>query len=421
MKTLYVDAFAGLAGDMFVAALVHAGAPAEALLGGLRALGVEGWEARFEPAMRGPFAATRFVVDLAWSFAPEADGHEHHHGPDVAGHDHVHAHAPEAGAPPPAGDGRWSTIRARLGAAPLAPPVRERALAIFARLAEAEARVHGVPVDAVAFHEVGAVDSIVDIVAAAIAMEALDVGEVVASPLPLGGGHVRGAHGWIPLPAPATVELLRGFEVRGWPFPGETVTPTGAAILAACARPGPLPPMRVERIGYGAGSRDPGTHPNVLRVLLGEGAAGASTEVVEIAAQIDGIRGEEVPTLIDGALAAGALDAWVTPILMKKGRPAYRFGALAPDGQVAAIGDRLFRSGATLGFRHWRAEREVLDRRWETVDTRFGAIRVKIGARDGADLRVAPEFEDCRAAAAAAGVPIQEVEGAALAAWSTRR
>lgn len=397
----FVDPVGGIAGDMLVAALVDAGASLELVLAEVRKLGVEGWSARVEPAWRGPFAATRFVVDVG------GDGHDHAHG-----HDHGHDH-----------DGhsrRWADIRALLEGSTLGEGVKRRALATFAVLAEAEGRVHGMPAEAVAFHEVGAVDSIVDIVAAAAALDLLGIDEIVVGPLPLGSGSVVGAHGLIPLPAPATVECLRGFVVEGIAARGETVTPTGAALVAALMRPGAMPSMRVLRSGTGAGTWDPASHPNVVRVIVGEGDAGAVAEVLELRAEVDGLTGEAVPPLLDALFAAGAIDAYVTPVLMKKGRPGLLVTALCAPPEARAVGDALLRHGRTLGYRTTRCAREVLARRHEVVATKFGDVRLKIGEREGAILHLAPEYEDCARQAAAAGVPVVEVMGAALLAWSAR-
>lgn len=412
-RTVFVDAFAGLAGDMLVAALVDAGAPLDRVVAGLRGLGVEGWAARVERVMRGPFAATRFVVELdgpVQFIAGGAHDHSHAHG-HGSSHDHAHDHTP-------AGPSRaWRDIRALITSATLPDRARQRALATFERLAAAEGRVHGIAPDDVGFHEVGAVDSIVDIVGVCLALEELDVDRLVVGPLPLGAGHTRGDHGWIPLPAPATIEVLRGFPVYAFPHPGESITPTGAALMAALAEPGPMPAMRVEAIGYGAGTRDPSTHPNVVRVLVGAGEAGAQAEVVELLAQVDGVTGEGMPGLIQALLDAGAVDAWVTPILMKKGRPAYAVAAIAPVAARVVVGDTLLRLGATLGYRWSVQRREVLARRHDRVETRFGTIRVKVGERAGLTLHAAPEFEDCRAAADRHGVALAQVQAAALAAW----
>lgn len=385
-RTLYVDAFAGAAGDMFVAALVDAGADLDRVLAGVAQLGVAGWTGKVERVQRGPFAAARFVV--------QAD---------------------------PAPARTWRDIRALLGRAPWTPRARERATRCFAVLAAAEARVHGIAEEEVHFHEVGAVDSIVDVAATCLALEALDVERIVGSALPLGGGIVVTQHGVMPLPAPATVEVLKGWPVSGSDWPGETVTPTGAAILAALAEPGTLPPMRVAAIGYGAGSRDPPSHPNVLRVLLGEGWAGAAGEIVELRSTIDTLPGEAVPPLLEAVLAAGALDAHVLAGVGKKGRPIFELVALCEPAGRAAVADAVLRHGATLGVRHVRQEREVLARRWESVAVLGGHVRIKVGEREGRVVHAAPEFEDVAALARATGQPVHEIQAESLRAWAMSR
>jgi len=398
----FVDPVGGIAGDMLVAALVDAGAPLDAVLAEVRKLGVAGWSARVEPAWRGPFAATRFVVEL------DVHGHDHGHG-----HDHDHGHDTHCR--------RWADIRALIEGSSLGEGVRRRSLATFSLLAEAEGRVHGIPAEQVGFHEVGAVDSLVDIVAAAAALDLLGIDDIVVGPLPLGGGSVVGAHGRIPLPAPATVECLRGFVVEGIAARGETVTPTGAALVAALMRPGTMPAMRVLRTGVGAGTWDPASHPNVVRVILGEGEAGAAAEVMELRAEVDGLTGEAVPPLLEALFAAGAIDAYVTPVLMKKGRPGLLLTALCAQAEARVVGDALLRHGCTLGYRATRCAREVLARRHERVATPFGEVRMKIGERDGAILHLAPEYEDCARLAVAGGAPVVEVMAAALLAWSAGR
>ncbi len=413
----FVDPVGGVAGDMLLGALVDAGAPLPEIVGSLEALRVPGWTVRAERTWRGPFVATHLVVDRETRVEPTASprAHEHDHDHDHAlgaSHAHAHHHGPTAGGRP------WSQVRQLLAGAPLPERVRERALATFAVLAAAEGRVHGVAPDEVHFHEVGAVDAIVDIVGACLAFELLGVDEVVVGPLPLGHGSVVGEHGWIPLPAPATVELLRGFPVLGLGWPGETVTPTGAALVAALMRPGPIPAMRVRAIGVGAGTRDPASHPNVVRVLLGDGDAGGLAEVLELRAEVDGLVGEAIPPLLDALLGAGAIDAYVTPITMKKGRPGFLVTALCDPARRAAVGDALLRHGRTLGFR-WSAQaREVLARRHVEVATPHGPVRVKVGERGGQLFHAVPEYEDCARAAGAAGLPVAQVMADALAAWA---
>ena len=429
---LYIDAFAGIAGDMFVAALVHAGADLGAVLEEVRGLGVDGWVAHTERVARGAYVATRFVVRPidGSPAAPRVAGpaHDHGHG---HGHDHGHAHGHAHGHPhephdhgadeyPGQPSRRWRDIRGVLERAALRPRVRERALRTFAVLAEAEGRVHGMPADEVTFHEVGAVDSIVDIVAACAALEELGVDRLVCGTLPMGHGTVRTAHGLLSVPAPATVEVLRGFPIEASPFSGELVTPTGAALVAALAVPGPLPAMRVRASGYGAGTRDPSTHANVLRVILGDGDAGAVPEVLELRAQVDDLTGESVPALIQALLDAGAVDAWVTPVLMKKGRPGLLVSAITPVAGRVSVGEALLRHSGTFGYRWSVAAREVAARRFDEVATPYGIVRVKVAEHDGVVLHAAPEHEDCAGHARAFGVPVAEVRGWALAAWAGR-
>jgi uncharacterized protein (TIGR00299 family) protein len=386
-RVAWFDAFAGIAGDMTVAALVDAGASFERVQAGLAALAVTGWSARVERVTRGPFAAARFVVE-----GPAVDAAGHPHRP-------------------------WREIRALLAGAPLVPRARDRALAVFTRLARAEATIHGTPVDEVVLHEVGAVDAIVDVVGACLALEELGVDEVRVSELPLGRGRVYGAHGATPLPAPATLELLRGFAVTDAGAVGETVTPTGAALVAGLATAGPLPTLRPTAIGYGAGSRDPSSHPNVLRVVIGD-VLDAPPAVLELRAEVDGLTGEEVPALLQALLDAGALDAYATPVLMKKGRPGLLLTVLAPSAVRGALGDLLLRRARTLGYRWSPVEREALARRHVEVATPFGPVRIKLGERDGVVMHAWPEYEDCAPLAAAAGVGVAVVQAAAFAAWS---
>lgn len=403
-RTLFVDASAGVAGDMLVAALVHAGAPREGVLELVRRVPVRGWRGRVEAVTRGALAATRFVVEPDGTASPE-DGHDHDHG----GHHHRHSHAPFPGQP----SRSWAQIRALLQGAALPERVRDRSLLAFEALARAEARVHGTPIDAVAFHEVGAVDSIVDTVGACAALELLGVDRIVCTPLPMGRGRVRTKHGLLPVPVPAVVEVLRGWPVEASPWEGELVTPTGAALVAALAEPGWMPAMRIEAVGYGAGTRDPETHANVVRVVLGSGEAGGVEQVAELDAQVDDLPGEAVPPLIEALLAAGAVDAWVTPILMKKGRPGLRVGVLCAVDRRVEVGEALLRHSGSFGYRWSTRAREVVVREHVRVATPWGEVRVKLGVRAGERLHAAPEFEDCAARARAAGVPVGEVYRAA--------
>jgi len=388
-RLLYLDPVGGLAGDMLVAALLDLGAPLEALRAGLDGLGFGPIPVHSERCRRGPFSALRFVV--------ESSEDEH-------------------------GEARcFADIRARLERANLSPRARARALAVFGRLAEAEGRVHGLPPDEVHFHEVGAVDSIADIVGACLLLEALDVVRLRCGPLPLGGGRVETRHGPLPLPAPATLALLEGWPVLPAP-PGEWVTPTGAAFAAALCEPGALPAMRLVRVGHGAGSRDDGPAPNVLRALLGEDEPRplAEDEVEVLEAALDDLSGTWFPALQAALFEAGALDVQLCQGIGKKGRPSLQITVLSPPSLAPSVGRALLAHSTSLGLRHRREARWVLPRRFEQVETPWGPVRMKVAEIPGQPERAAPEHEDCAALARAAGAPVAAVFQAALAAWAGR-
>lgn len=429
-RVLYIDAFAGIAGDMLCAALLDLGADLDALRAGLAALPIDGYRLELRSVLRGPFSARRFVVEPALSEPlPRADdAHTHAHTyahTHAHTHDHGHAHAhqhvtldPWPGQPYRS----WREIRALIEQSGLTPRVKARALAVFERLAIAEARVHGVPVDDVGFHEVGAVDSIVDVVGACLLLELHDVGRLVAGPLPMSTGLITTAHGRTPLPAPATLEILRGWPVVPGPPGREHVTPTGAALVAALAEPGPIPAMTVLGVGHGAGTRDPPDLPNVVRVVLGQPTVSSSPEqVAVIEAQMDDLPGEHLPPLIEALLEAGALDAFAAPVLMKKGRTGLWVVALATRAAAPAVERALLRHGSTFGVRRTLADRRVLDRRHENVVTPWGEIRMKLGFLDGDLVQASPEFEDVRAVARAADVPVPQVHAAAVRAFGQEK
>ncbi len=451
-RLLWLDPVGGLAGDMICAALLDAGGNEAQLLDQLQGLGVAGWSLHTDTVMRGPFAARAFDVrvegvpgdhDGGDTHHDHDHGHTHDHDHSHAhshGHSHGHAHAPGPRPVPVAGqpDRSWAGIRALLGAASLPARARGRALSVFEALARAEAAVHGTPVDDVHFHEVGAVDSIVDIVGACLLLEQLGVDALHCGPPPLSTGTTRGAHGTIPLPAPATALLLRGWPVRPGRPGEEQVTPTGAAFIAALATPGPLPAMVLRAVGTGAGGRNPPDHPNVLRAMLGDAPDAAAvpggkadgsdaggttadatpTRVIELAAQMDDLPGEALPPLLQALLDAGALDAWASPVLMKKGRSGLLVQALAAPGAEAAVSDAMLRHGSTFGVRRHPADRDVLRRWFERVDIDGGTVRIKLGARGDELLQVAPEHEDLAAIAARTGRSLATVHRQALAAWS---
>ena len=316
----------------------------------------------------------------------------------------------------------WRAIRELIERARVPDRARQLALRAFTRLAEAEALVHAVPVDEVEFHEVGAVDSIVDVVGSAVLIAALDPSTIVCLPPPSGGGVVRGAHGSIPVPAPAVLELFRGRSLRP-SGPGERTTPTGAALVSAWTEPADsLPELAIDAIGYGAGTKRWEDAPNLLRAVLGErvrGQPGGGAGWV-LEANLDDLSPQLVAAAFEALLAAGAADAWIAPVTMKKGRPGHLLGAVVADAARSAVEEVLFRETSTLGIRAHRVERTVLQREIVEVATQYGPVRVKIGKRADAVLNAAPEFEDCRRIAHERGVAVKEIVAAALAAWRTR-
>jgi hypothetical protein len=295
--------------------------------------------------------------------------------------------------------------------------VKQTALAIFRRLAEAEGRVHGVPVDAVEFHEVGALDAIVDVVGTALGIVELGIDAVHVGPIPLGQGRTVSAHGALPVPPPAVVELLRGRPVRLEDGALELVTPTGAAIVAALARPEPVPELRVAAVGYGAGDRTLTDRPNLLRILVGEPAvAVGADDVVVLEATIDDMSPQLYEHVLERLLAAGARDAFLVPIIMKRSRPATLLRVLAAPADRERLAGILFAETSTIGLRYTTWQRMVLPREERTVETAYGAVRVKLARAPDGTLNVAPEFEDCRRIATERGVPLKVVHQAALAA-----
>lgn len=382
MRIALVEPFAGIAGDMMVGALLHAGAPFAAVREALDALGLEGFEVGEREVLRCGVAARKFSV-------AHREGH-HHRG--------------------------LAAILRMLDGASLPARTRDRAVAAFRALGEAEARIHGVPVDEVHFHEVGAVDSICDIVGAAAALDALGVERVHCRALPLSAGTVATAHGLLPVPAPATLELLRGRPVRESGLEGELVTPTGAAMVAAWCEAGPPPAFVPATIGYGAGDRDPEGYPNVCRVTVGETGPDAGP-LHELVCDVDDATPQVLGHLLGRLLEAGAVDATLQPVVMKKGRPGTRVAVLARTESIPALEALLFTEGTTLGVRRRAVDRTELRRRTVTVETMHGPVRLKVGELGGRVVHVAPEFEDCRAIAERTGLPLREVERLAREQW----
>jgi uncharacterized protein (TIGR00299 family) protein len=419
-RVMYLDCFSGAAGDMLLGALVDAGLPLERLEAALGSLGVD-HELRVSRVMRSGISATRFEVAAR---TPDSDppvsahGHEHashHHGP---GHSHPHPHPP--------GDHGHRTLKEiaqLIRASALSADAKGRAIALFHRLAEVEAGIHGISIDQVHLHEVGALDSIVDIVGFAFAMEWFGIEDVVASPLNVGGGTVQIAHGRFPVPAPATVVLLRGVPVYSAGPQVELTTPTGALLVSGYAKQyGPTPSMTIERVGYGAGARDFEGVPNVLRVLVGERVSRETQPsgvdaIVKIECEIDDMSPQLFGPASDRLFGAGALDVFLTPVQMKKNRPGTLITVLAPDEKRRAICDVLFRETTTLGVRFEPVWRETLDRRWVEVSTRGGIVRMKVATRAGRIVNAVPEFDDCLRIAEATGEPVKAVQSEALRAW----
>lgn len=385
-RLLYVDAIGGLAGDMLLGALVDAGAELALVQQGLDRLGVEGLRLEAAATERGSIGATRLTVE-----APEQ---------------HVHRRLPD--------------VLAVIDRADLAPRPATRARAVFEQLARAEGRVHRIAPEEVTFHEVGALDAIADVCGIALALEALEVDRVACSALPVPrGGLVEAAHGPLPLPAPATLELLRGAALYGVEVETELVTPTGAAVVAALADGyGPLPALRLEAVGYGAGARDGGDRPNLVRVLVGtaDRAAASRGTVSLLETNLDDLPGELVPDAVGRCTEAGALDVWTVPVQMKKGRPGVVLSALCRPGAERAVAEAMLRHTTALGVRVREAGRFELERRWQTVAVGGETVRVKLGLLDGEVVNVAPEHDDCARVAQRLGVAVGDVWAQALAA-----
>lgn len=411
MASYHLDCSSGIAGDMFLGACLDLGMPVELLSDVVARLGLSGVSVEVRKASRGGFVGTRFRVlengrPLEGADPEEAGHHhDHHHHHHDHGHHHHH-HGPTRG---------LAEIREMIQGSALSGAVKERALRLFQRLGEAEAKAHGMPIEQVHFHEVGAIDSIVDLVGAAAAIEHLAPERLTCGPVNLGSGRVKMAHGEVPIPAPATAELLRGVPVFGGPG-GELTTPTGAVILAELVDEFvELPALVLEGVGYGLGKKELPTHPNALRLLRGRSAA-ARAEVMVVEAEVDDLPGEGFGFLMERLLAAGALDVYFTPVQMKKNRPGTLVTLLCRRPQLEELAGVLLTESGSLGCRYhaaarFEAEREILE-----VPTAFGSVRIKRARLDGRSLAVAPEFEDCRRLALASGVPWRDVYRAALTA-----
>jgi uncharacterized protein (TIGR00299 family) protein len=418
MKTLYLDLSSGISGDMFIAALIDLGVDARQLELELGRLRLEGYHLHAKRGHKGSLEGVKFDVHLASEHDHAAQPHAHNHA-----HAHSHPHTHEHGR-------NFAQIRELITASQLSDWVKQKSVAVFQRLAVAEGRIHGLPPEQVSFHEVGAVDSIVDIVGACLALEMLGKPRILASPVIEGTGWIECAHGRLPLPAPATLAILgaRGIALSQCDEPNELVTPTGAALLAEFVDAfGPMRNVVAEKMGYGLGTRDNPRRPNVLLAILGEseaqghgpgaGVAAHDWETDTIAVletNLDDINAEILGHFMEQALAAGALDVFHTAIQMKKNRPGVLLTVLCAQSDADKFSELLVRETSTFGIRRYTAERRKLCREFITVQTPYGAVTVKLGKLDGKVLQAAPEFESCKKLADQAKVPLKEIYEAAL-------
>jgi pyridinium-3,5-bisthiocarboxylic acid mononucleotide nickel chelatase len=382
MKTLYFDCFAGASGDMILGALVAAGVDQNKLRESLLLLGVEGFSIQFETVDKSGLSANYARV--------------------VTVHEHKHRHL--------------SDIKKIIGDSELDDTVKIRAIDIFTKLAEAEARVHNEQVDHVHFHEVGALDAIVDVVGAAICFDLLKIERFVCSPIHVGSGTVEMAHGRFPVPPPAVAELLKGVPFYSTELKGELLTPTGAAIIATvCTEFGPIPQMTISQSGYGAGTRNYEKFPNVLRVLVGETETATMSEekLWMIETNVDDASPQIMGHVMDRAFELGAKDCYFTPVQMKKNRPGVLLSILCDAEKKDQMFELLFTETTTIGVRSYQVNRRALEREIETVETPYGSIDVKVAHFNGRVVNEMPEFDQCREAAQRAGVALKEVESAA--------
>jgi len=390
MRTLYFDCFAGASGDMILGALVSAGVDARALVEQLSLLDVAGFDVRFEKVNRAGLSATHAVVTTE--------------------HERSHRHL---------GD-----IVSIIENSALSGSVKQRAVKIFTRLAEAEAKVHNEPIEHVHFHEVGALDAIVDVVGAAICFEMIGIERFICSPIHVGSGSVKMEHGEFPVPPPAVAELLRGVPFYSTELKGELLTPTGAAIITTvCDDYGPIPRIEISQIGYGAGTREYDRFPNALRVLLGttEPKAAGDDRLLVLETNVDDVSPQIIGHVMDRAFELGALDCYFTPVHMKKNRPGVLLSVLCDRACKEPIMQLLFRETTTLGIRSYEVDRRALARAMVKVETAYGPIDVKVARLNGHVVNEMPEFEQCLAAAKKANVPVKVVEDAVTVALANQK
>jgi uncharacterized protein (TIGR00299 family) protein len=441
MRIAYLDCFSGISGDMFLGALVEAGVSPKLLEDTVAALDI-GARLEISRVVRSGISATKVDMyshgekdlprEVFWEQGGHSHSHDHSHDHEH-GHSHGHTHShgqreadarqhesseqsSRAGVPAPHEHGRGlNEIRQIIGKASISETAKATSIRIFEALGAAEAKIHSTSIEKVHFHEVGAVDAMVDIVCAAVGAEALGVDEWVCSPLNVGGGTVKCAHGTLPVPAPATLELLKEAPVYSSGPQVELVTPTGAAIVKTLAsRFSQFPTMKIEQSGYGAGTRDFPGHPNVVRLTIGQSAAktaaGTSQETITVLeANLDDLSPQVLAYTMEQLLAAGALDVFSVPVQMKKGRPGAVLTVLSKPEDADRLSKLIFAETTTLGVRRREEMRQVLARRWETVETPWGPVRIKIASMNGTISNYAPEYEDCRAVAEKHHVPLRTV------------
>ena len=427
MRILYFDCFAGAAGDMILGALLDAGLPFDELKRALGSLAIDGWDVSVDRVVKTGVTATKFRV------------HEHAHSGSGtrepgSGHHHAHHHPPSP-SHSHAGSGGTShghhslnDIYAAIRRSGLSEAGKTRAIGMFRRLGEAEAAIHGIAIEKIHLHEVGALDSIIDIVGAVFALEWFKADRIVVSPLNVGGGMVKSAHGVFPVPAPATVALLKNAPVYSSGIQSELLTPTGALVLTEYASEfGPVPSMKIERVGYGAGDRELKETPNVVRVLVGE-AEGPTPQapspkphtVVVLECEIDDMNPQIFGVLMDKLYAAGALEVFYSPVQMKKNRPGTLMTIVAAPERRDLMLDVVFRESTTIGVRYQELVRECLDRELVTVTTPLGPVRFKVARRNGQVFNAQPEFDDLAKLSQARGVPVKDVQALAHKAWLDR-
>ncbi len=414
MKVLYFDCFAGAAGDMILGALLDAGLPFEALTRALGSLAVEGWDVSFDRVIKTGISATKFRVTE----------HAHVHSSAHPRHDHDPRHHHRHDTP----HHSLKDIEAAIRRSALTDAAKARAISMFARLGEAEAAIHGIPIERIHLHEVGAIDSIIDIVGAVFALEWFNADRIVVSPINVGSGMVKTEHGVFPVPAPATVALLKNAPVYSSGIQMELLTPTGALILSEYATAfGPIPRMRIDKVGYGAGDRELKETPNVVRVLVGEAeeitpqaSSPRSHRVTVLECEIDDMNPQIFGVLMEKLYAAGALEVFYSAVQMKKNRPGTLMTIVAKPEQREEMTEIVFRESTTIGVRHQELSRECLDREMVTVATGIGPVRFKVARRDGRVLNAQPEFEDLAKLSAERGIPIKEVQALAHKAWLER-